>query len=104
MTNLDTKLDGKRNAVIGTLNQAKGVAREKLGQATNNPQLRMSGKKDQVIGALQKNVGNSWAYRHKTLLTTITVVAAVAAAVFYFVNRSNMMSEVTNQYEPYQAH
>jgi uncharacterized protein YjbJ (UPF0337 family) len=97
MKNLDTKLQGKRNTAAGTLNQVKGVAREKLGKATNNPQMQWSGKKDQVVGTLQKNVGNSWAFRHKNSLMAFTAVAALAATVFYFANRIYRFSAIDRQ-------
>lgn len=89
MTTLETQIDGKKNAVVGSLNQAKGVARERLGQVMNNPKLNIAGKKDQVVGTLQKNLGNSWAYQNKQFILLGSVVAALAAAIFYFVNRTN---------------
>jgi uncharacterized protein YjbJ (UPF0337 family) len=89
MTKLDTQIDSKKNAVAGTLTQAKGVARERWGQATNNSKLQFAGKKDQVVGTLQKNLGDSWAYRNKQFILLGSVVAALAAAVFYFFNRTN---------------
>lgn len=96
--NLETKFGGKRNAVVGTLNQAKGVAREKLGQATNNPGLQLSGKKDQVVGALQKSVGTTWAYQHKGLLTAFAAALAIIAAMVYYMNRSNDTSVTGSRY------
>lgn len=89
MTTLETQVNSKKNAVVGTLNQAKGVARERWGQVTNDPKMQLAGKKDQVVGALQKNLGDSWAYRNKQFILLGSVIAALAAAVFYFVNRTN---------------
>lgn len=88
MKNLDTNIDGKRNAVVGTINQTKGVVREKMGKATHNPQMQLSGKKDQVVGTLQKSVGNSWAFRNRSTLFAFTAVATLAASLFYFINRA----------------
>jgi uncharacterized protein YjbJ (UPF0337 family) len=105
MNNLETKIDtsqinSKKNAVKGTLNQAKGVARETLGQVTNDRMMQLAGKKDQVVGALQKNVGDSWVYRKKNVVFLMSVAAVVAAAVFYFVNRTNETMTAENQNTP----
>ena len=109
MNNVNTKinskeLEGKKNAVKGTITQAKGVARETWGQVTNDPLMQLAGKKDQVVGALQKNVGDSWAFRNKNIVMFMSVAAMVAAAVFYFINRTNQTMSAENQNQPYYAH
>jgi uncharacterized protein YjbJ (UPF0337 family) len=100
MTTLDTQVQRKRNTVEGTLKQARGVARERLGRVKNDPKMQLAGKKDQIAGTLQKTVGNSWAYRHKNLVMTTTLAAALAAAVFYFVNRANQAMTAEYQNSP----
>lgn len=89
MTTLNTQLDSKRHVVAGTLNQAKGVVRERWGQLTNNKKTRMGGKKDQIVGAMQKKVGNSWPVRHKNLVLTFTTIATIIAALAYYLKRAN---------------
>jgi uncharacterized protein YjbJ (UPF0337 family) len=98
MKTVESKIDSKRHAVVGTLNQAKGLAREKVGQVTNNRKMRLGGKKDQVIGTLQKNLGDSWAYRHKTLLATLTTTIAIIVAAIYYFNRISENSVTGSQY------
>lgn len=101
MTLRKTQLKSKRNAVVGTLNQVKGVAREKLGHATHNPKMQLAGKKDQIVGTLQKSVGNSWAYRHKNFLFMgFTAAAALTAAVYYYMNRDNETAVTAGYYDP----
>jgi uncharacterized protein YjbJ (UPF0337 family) len=101
MTIKNTQLKSKRNAVAGTLNQIKGVARERWGHVTNNPKMQLAGKKDQVVGTLQKTVGNSWGYRHKNfLLVAFTTAAALTAAVFYYLNRDNEVTVAAGHYNP----
>ena len=98
-----TQLKSKRNAVVGTLNQAKGLAREKIGDVTHNPKMQLGGKKDQVVGTLQKTVGDSWAYRHKNFLFLgFTAAAALTAAVVYYFNytHDNETTPGAEQYNP----
>ena len=38
--------------------QAKGVVKEKAGQATNNPRTRDSGTADKVSGTIRNKVGD----------------------------------------------
>jgi uncharacterized protein YjbJ (UPF0337 family) len=100
MTSRKTQLESKRNAVAGTLTQAKGVARERWGQVTNNPKMQLAGKKDKVAGTLQKSLGNSWAFRHKNLVLAFTAVAALMAAVSYYFNRANKVAVAAGHYDP----
>ncbi|MFZ0543938.1 MAG: CsbD family protein [Candidatus Promineifilaceae bacterium] len=89
MRAVNNQLESKRNVAAGTYNQVKGVAREQWGKVTHNPKTQLSGKKDQVVGTLQKSVGNSWPVRHKNIVLAFTTLAALTAAVFYFINRAN---------------
>lgn len=98
MKTVESKIDSKRNAVIGTLNQAKGVAREKVGQVTHNRKMQLGGKKDQFVGTLQKSFGDSWAYRHRTLLTALTTTIAIIVAAIYYFNRLNENNMTSSQY------
>ena len=41
----------------GTLHEAKGKVKEKLGHATNNPRLQNEGTNEKVGGKIQKKVG-----------------------------------------------
>ncbi len=99
MTKINTKLEGKQHAVVGTLNQAKGVARETLGKVMNDPQMQLSGKKDQVVGTLQKNVGDSWAYRNKNTVAGLTLLLAIIGAMVYYMNRNAPTTISGSQYE-----
>lgn len=95
------QLESKRNAVAGTLTQAKGVAREQWGKVTKNPKMQLAGKKDQVAGTIQKTVGNSWAFRHKNLVMAFTLFAAVMAAVSYYFSRANKVPVAVGHYNPH---
>jgi uncharacterized protein YjbJ (UPF0337 family) len=103
MKNVETELSSKKNAVTGTIKQAKGLAREKIGQVKHDPQMRLAGKKDQVVGTLQKNLGTSWGYKHRGLLAAFTTVAAFIAVAVYYVNRVNRSFDSTNPYDPQVA-
>jgi uncharacterized protein YjbJ (UPF0337 family) len=85
----NTQLESKRHVVVGTLNQAKGFLLELFGKLTNNKKARRIGKKDRVIGSLQKSLGNSWPIRHKNLFLTFTTMATIMAALVYYVKRAN---------------
>ena len=41
----------------GTLHEAKGKVKEKVGQLTNNPNLQAEGTDEKVGGKIQKKVG-----------------------------------------------
>lgn len=46
-----------QDQVTGTINELKGKAKEKVGQVTNNPNLKAEGQAQQVLGKLQKKAG-----------------------------------------------
>ena len=76
------EIDRRQTVFNGRLTQAKGVVREQLGNLTNNDNLRKAGKKDQVVGTLQANYGNSWFVRNSNLVLIGTAVATVLALLF----------------------
>ena len=41
----------------GTLHEAKGKVKEKIGQVTNNPDLETRGQGEKIAGKVQKKVG-----------------------------------------------
>jgi uncharacterized protein YjbJ (UPF0337 family) len=100
MKNVGTELNSKRNAVSGTVKQAKGLAREKIVQVKHDPKMRLAGKKDQVVGTLQKNIGSSWGYKNRGFLAAFTTIAAVLAVMIYVVNKASHFVDNTNPYDP----
>ena len=47
-----------KDKVQGTVHEAKGAVKEKLGHATNNPTLEDEGTDEKVAGKVQKKVGD----------------------------------------------
>lgn len=88
MTALNIQLDEKRNVVDGVLTQAKGVAREQWGKLSHNEQAQLTGKKDQIIGKLQANYGDSWIVRNKGWVLIGTAVTAIGLALAFIFTRS----------------
>ena len=41
----------------GTFHEVKGKVKEKVGQATNNPDLEAEGKVEKIRGKVQKKIG-----------------------------------------------
>ena len=83
MSALEKQLDEKQTIVNGRLTQVKGVMREQWGNLQNDELTRLAGKKDQVMGQLQSQYGNSWIVRHSGWILLGTAVATVAAAFLY---------------------
>lgn len=79
---LEEKIDGKRNVVNGRLTQAKGIVKEKWGELSHDDSARLAGKKDQVVGKLQADYGDSWIVRHRNWVLLGTAVTAVIAFIF----------------------
>ena len=50
--------DSTKDKVEGALHQAKGTVKEKIGHATNNPDLEDEGTAEKVGGKVQKKVGD----------------------------------------------
>jgi uncharacterized protein YjbJ (UPF0337 family) len=46
-----------KDKLEGKLHEAKGKAKEKVGQVTNNPELETKGQHEKLAGKVQKKVG-----------------------------------------------
>jgi uncharacterized protein YjbJ (UPF0337 family) len=46
-----------KDKVKGTFHEAKGKVKEKVGRATNNPDLEAKGQVEKVAGKVQKKIG-----------------------------------------------
>ena len=50
--------DSTKDKVEGAARDAKGTIKEKIGHATNNPDLEAEGQDEKVGGKIQKKVGD----------------------------------------------
>ena len=50
--------DSTKDKVAGAVHDAKGTIKEKIGHATNNPNLEAEGQDEKVGGKIQKKVGD----------------------------------------------
>jgi uncharacterized protein YjbJ (UPF0337 family) len=50
--------DSTKDKVAGAVHDAKGTVKEKIGHATNNPNLEAEGQDEKVAGKIQKKVGD----------------------------------------------
>lgn len=50
--------DSTKDKLEGALHDAKGAIKEKIGHATNNPNLEDEGANEKVAGKIQKKVGD----------------------------------------------
>jgi uncharacterized protein YjbJ (UPF0337 family) len=50
--------DSTKDKIEGTAHEVKGAVKEKLGHATNNPDLEAEGKGEKVGAKVQKKVGD----------------------------------------------
>jgi uncharacterized protein YjbJ (UPF0337 family) len=50
--------DSTKDKIEGTAHELKGALKEKLGQATNNPDLEAEGAGERLGGKVQKKVGD----------------------------------------------
>jgi uncharacterized protein YjbJ (UPF0337 family) len=50
--------DSTKDKVEGTAHEVKGTVKEKIGHATNNPDLEDEGSAEKVGGKIQKKVGD----------------------------------------------
>jgi uncharacterized protein YjbJ (UPF0337 family) len=41
----------------GTLHEVKGKVKEKVGRATNNPDIEAEGQVEKIVGKVQKKIG-----------------------------------------------
>ena len=49
--------DSTKDQVQGKTHEVKGAVKEKIGHATNNPDLEAEGQDEKVAGKVQKKVG-----------------------------------------------
>jgi uncharacterized protein YjbJ (UPF0337 family) len=50
--------DSTKDKVHGAVHEAKGAVKEKLGKATNNPDLEAEGSGEKLAGKIQNKVGD----------------------------------------------
>jgi uncharacterized protein YjbJ (UPF0337 family) len=50
--------DSTKDKVEGAVHDAKGTVKERIGRATNNPNLESEGQDEKVGGKIQKKVGD----------------------------------------------
>jgi uncharacterized protein YjbJ (UPF0337 family) len=50
--------DSTKDKIQGTMHQVKGAVKEKVGRATNHPDLEVEGTDEKVAGKIQKKVGD----------------------------------------------
>jgi uncharacterized protein YjbJ (UPF0337 family) len=50
--------DSTKDKIEGAVHDAKGAAKQKIGHATNNPDLEAEGQDEKVAGKIQKKVGD----------------------------------------------
>jgi uncharacterized protein YjbJ (UPF0337 family) len=49
--------DSTKDEIKGKVQEIKGAVKEKIGHATNNPELEEEGQDENVAGKVQKKVG-----------------------------------------------
>ena len=49
--------ESMKDAIKGTAHELKGAVKQKVGNATNNPNLQAEGQDERVAGKIQKKVG-----------------------------------------------
>jgi uncharacterized protein YjbJ (UPF0337 family) len=50
--------DSTKDKIKGTAHELKGAIKEKIGHATNNPDLEAEGTAEKVVGKVQKKVAD----------------------------------------------
>ncbi len=50
--------DSTKDKIEGAVHDAKGTIKEKIGQATNNPDLQDEGTAEKIGGKVQKKIGD----------------------------------------------
>ena len=50
--------DSTKDKIEGAVHDAKGTIKEKIGRATNNPDLQDKGTAEKIAGKVQKKVGD----------------------------------------------
>jgi uncharacterized protein YjbJ (UPF0337 family) len=58
MTSSTTTTTGTHDQVEGKVHEVKGAIKQKIGQATNNPNLEDEGTAERINGVVEKKVGD----------------------------------------------
>jgi len=58
MTTSTKPTSGTHDQVEGKVHEVKGTLKEKIGHATNNPQLEDEGTAERINGVVEKKVGD----------------------------------------------
>jgi uncharacterized protein YjbJ (UPF0337 family) len=58
MTASTTPTSGTHDQVEGKVHEVKGAIKQKIGEATNNPQLQDEGTAERIDGVIEKKVGD----------------------------------------------
>jgi uncharacterized protein YjbJ (UPF0337 family) len=58
MSSATTATTSTHDKVEGKVHEVKGAIKEKIGQATNNPNLQDEGTAERVDGVIEKKVGD----------------------------------------------
>ena len=87
MTAINANLEDKQTTLDGKMTQAKGIVREQMGHLQNDEFKRLVGKKDQVVGKLKADYGNSWVAKQRGWVILGTAVMVIGAALAYLTRR-----------------
>lgn len=93
MTTIDVNLDDKQTTIDGKVTQAKGIVREQIGNLQNDEFKRLAGKKDQVVGKLKSDYGNSWVAKQSTWVVLGTAVMVIGAVLAYLTRRTGTSND-----------
>jgi uncharacterized protein YjbJ (UPF0337 family) len=97
MTILDKQVEAKQSLLNGKLSQAKEVMQEQWDNLQNDELTRLGNMKEQLVGQIKSNYGDSWVMRHKGwMLGTAVAVIGVTLAVIFTRHRGNGRSRTTN--------
>ena len=58
MTSTTSTTSSTHDHVEGSVHEAKGAVKEKIGQITNNPNLQDEGTAEKIDGKIEKKVGD----------------------------------------------
>ena len=61
--------DSTKNEVQGKVHEVKGTVKEKVGKATNNPDLELEGQDEQTAGTVQPELCTRRAFRASVALS-----------------------------------
>ena len=88
MATMREQIEGKQTVLKGNLSKVKGLVREQWGTASNDDLERLAGKKDQLVGEVQANLGDSWVYQKRKWLLSGTAVALFVILTALLLKRS----------------